>query len=402
MFDPNRQLDFVEEILDQNAEVTSEIYLPGHLSGDSRIYLPLSSSAIVFTVQYCCTKKFKLFFTNRPTSNEYNVHLPSSILDSLTHSFVDYTEVPILIRNCHLPVVHDKRDNLIRSGLCSAVRHIVKAANDEQPNSKFSDLLGFRNGSLRAPAEVSGWTKLCEVDLPESLSKLLSQIEKVNGLKKKRATLELPIDVVKLEQHFHKPAKLHNDDRQKRSIIAELQQLNTNDHQCYSSDVVYQADIPCAHGVKRYQITGDVGRRLCQYKNKESIQNGGGDHKVCGEDLEALSLEIGALSLNDVNFVHLYSEGRSITVADLILFSCIYFLLKYLNFSMDSLSEHMPGVLGWVDHMVTLPRVIRASEKCGFQIGLLATTMRGTEPSDISFLVPCNIQEEDPNDMELQ
>lgn len=91
--------------------------------------------------------------------------------------------------------------------------------------------------------------------------------------------------------------------------------------------MVYQADIPCAHGVKRYQITGDVGKKLCQYKNKESIQNGGGDHKVCGEDLEALSSEISALSLNDVNFVHLYSEGRSITVADLILFSCIYFLL---------------------------------------------------------------------------
>lgn len=124
-----------------NAEITSDIYLPGNLSQDNKIYLPLSSSAIVFVVQYCCTSKFKVFFTNRPTSNEYRVQLPSSILGTLAHSFVEYTEVPSLVQNCHLPVVHDKRDNLIRSGLCSAVRHIVQAANDEQPNAKFSELL---------------------------------------------------------------------------------------------------------------------------------------------------------------------------------------------------------------------------------------------------------------------
>lgn len=148
-----------------NAEITSDIYLPGNLSQDNKIYLPLSSSAIVFVVQYCCTSKFKVFFTNRPTSNEYRVQLPSSILGTLAHSFVEYTEVPSLVQNCHLPVVHDKRDNLIRSGLCSAVRHIVQAANDEQPNAKFSELLV--SDAISYSLSESSWFE--RITLPEIL-----------------------------------------------------------------------------------------------------------------------------------------------------------------------------------------------------------------------------------------
>lgn len=152
--------------------------------------------------------------------------------------------------------------------------------------------------------------------------------------------MELPIDVVKLEQHFQKPPKLHNDDRQKRSIIVSLQQLDACDHQCYSADIIYKADISCAHGIKRYQITGEVGKKLCQYKQQKSTENNVEDHMNSRDDLSALVSEIGSLSLSDVNFLHLYSEGLSITVADLILFAYTYFLLVSTQYVMNNMFFH--------------------------------------------------------------
>jgi hypothetical protein len=48
-------------------------------------------------------------------------------------------------------------------------------------------LIGYQGGCLSAPAEVSSWTRFCEIDLPETTSTFLRR-------KLEAGEVELPVD----------------------------------------------------------------------------------------------------------------------------------------------------------------------------------------------------------------
>ena len=50
-------------------------------------------------------------------------------------------------------------------------------------------LLGYQGGCLSAPAEVSSWTRFCEIDLPETTSKFLAR-----KIEAKEVEIDLPVD----------------------------------------------------------------------------------------------------------------------------------------------------------------------------------------------------------------
>ena len=54
---------------------------------------------------------------------------------------------------------------VIISGLCSLLRYIVRKFSPDIHQT----LLGHQNNCLSAPAEVSTWTKFCEIDLPRAI-----------------------------------------------------------------------------------------------------------------------------------------------------------------------------------------------------------------------------------------
>ena len=86
------------------------------------------------------------------------------------------------------------------------------------------DLLGFQQGCLSAPQEVSTWTKFCEVDIHNPLVQLLKEDE--DSLAK-----HLPEDISRFESHLKQPVRMHNirEKMQKSGMVENIVIENTSE-----------------------------------------------------------------------------------------------------------------------------------------------------------------------------
>jgi hypothetical protein len=106
--------------------------------------------------------------------------------------------VPAAVQFCTLPVALCCQSRLVIAGLSSVLRQIILRA--QQPCDKnaaldavnINSLLGERSNCLKACAEVSPWTKFCEVTLPSVIQKF------ING----SAVGDVPQELVQLECHM--------------------------------------------------------------------------------------------------------------------------------------------------------------------------------------------------------
>nr|XP_029728418.1 glutathione S-transferase C-terminal domain-containing protein homolog isoform X1 [Aedes albopictus]XP_029728419.1 glutathione S-transferase C-terminal domain-containing protein homolog isoform X1 [Aedes albopictus] len=113
-------------------------------------------------------------------------------------SFFQAGEWPTTATLCQLPTL--KNDAWIVSGLCGICRHITKFHQSCSPDPK--NILGFKGNTLLAPAEVSMWTKFCEVDVEACVREMLQLPSSTS--------IVLPTDLGKLESHLAQPLKVHN------------------------------------------------------------------------------------------------------------------------------------------------------------------------------------------------
>ncbi|KAL8575601.1 hypothetical protein ACOMHN_028622 [Nucella lapillus] len=353
------------------------MYLEGRVSEDGqRVSLPLSSCAVLLVVTYTHPPSFHLTFVHADPSPTHCgapwVSLPRSGLCSLAPQFVARRSVPVLVRQVQLPAALDSAARLVRSGLCVVVRHLVRVAHAACPAQGLLQLLGFRQGSLRMCAEVSGWTKLCEVELPHSVATLVHHIHSLSHQQSgARGQVTLPEDLLRLEDHLGKPVKLHNDDRCRRQELASLQ-ADLCDPQ-HRADIVsgsrleggrfeLQRSKPLPHGWKRFTVHagGVEGQGTGEHPSSGATHSEVTQAQVCEV--------IRSLTYLDIHFVHLYSEGMEMTIADLCLFSYLYFLLESVEFQTSQLTGHLPRVTAWLSHMTSLPRLRHAASCCAFHL----------------------------------
>jgi hypothetical protein len=86
-------------------------------------------------------------------------------------------QVPAPVKYCTLPVALCNQGRFVIAGLSSVLRLIVSHAqrlhhvNDSSCVMDIGSLLGDRSNCLKACAEVSPWTKFCEVTLPAMVEK---------------------------------------------------------------------------------------------------------------------------------------------------------------------------------------------------------------------------------------
>ncbi|KAK3599982.1 hypothetical protein CHS0354_012635 [Potamilus streckersoni] len=405
-----------------------QVYIEGFQAND-QICLPLSSVAVIFVHRYCSADLFHLNFVGiKDRNSQQNVTLSSAAFDQISHSFLQDVEVPQLVQNCALPIVQDTRDNIVRSGLCCTLRYIIKLQHECCPGKSLVDLLGFRGGSLKACAEMSGWTKLCEVDLPHSISQLIQDI-KSSCNRNSRTNFEIAADVMKLEWYFEKPPLLHNNDKRKRELIKQIQtesvamKTHADDVDAVIKNFFQDREIVEPHDSVVYRVVrmGDRSSRRRKeekaehlQKNKNtiddverkktriSIQTGDlsqlstTDHMASEiTDVDSLISFVKNMTLHNIEFVHLYSEGIQITVADLILFVYMYYLMKSIQFNATSVLEIVPNIIHWLEYLVKLPLLWQTCEALGFDVlGLQAGLKRGnTLQTGIGFTSPRNIQD---------
>ncbi|KAJ8298327.1 hypothetical protein KUTeg_024858 [Tegillarca granosa] len=145
----------------------TKVYLSGSRQDSNTISVTLSSSSILFVACYCCPDDLEFVFVNDGFNRSQSVN------------FIEDSEND---QECVLPVVVIEGSSLIRSGLCCTIRQIISIKHTQKPNEEYKELL------------VSGWTKLCEVELPHTISVLISHVRiKSNGSLEKQFDLKFRI-----------------------------------------------------------------------------------------------------------------------------------------------------------------------------------------------------------------
>lgn len=192
--------------------------------------------------------------------------------------------IPDLASLTTLPfLVVAERENtsrLIVSGLAAVSRHMIKESNDLAIRKSLS----FRGNCLQAPAECSIWTSFCEVQMIQSTVDFLTQ--PVTDV------VEIPTALVKLEEHFKQPVRMHNI-------------------------------------VKRWQDE---------------------EPKTTNVQLPQGEIQKLAATLLD----HTFSEGPDMTLADLLLFPCAIILTDRLLTLGIKISDYLPRVGRWLNIMKPL------------------------------------------------
>ncbi|XP_076070465.1 glutathione S-transferase C-terminal domain-containing protein-like [Mytilus galloprovincialis] len=365
------------------------IYLEGKAIDDETILVPLSSAALLFVVQYCSPESFSLKFTRKNLDEAYCFKISRDTLDKTEHVFDTDDE-----QDCLLPVIRQTDDIWVRSGLCGTIRYIVSQAHIDRPQEHLDDLLGFRGGSLKACAEVSGWTKLCEVELPDTVTQLVNKIRNEES-----KVFSLPEDLMKLEWHFLKPPKIHNDDKTKRPFLKQIQKeadnLKTEED---VTEFQYNREIHNPHGVTKFYVNvnaeyetvrSKTNNRNIKYrkeKKSNSVINGGSDGEIVQDNSSVNNLKnlLKKMTIDNLEFSHLYSEGTTITMADLILYTNIYHLFESFDFKIASVQHHLKHIITWFDHMTSLPRVHQTAIQCGYKLGKLAKNRNMTSPIEFT------------------
>ncbi|KAH9513811.1 hypothetical protein Btru_031463 [Bulinus truncatus] len=387
----------------------TKIFLQGNQSADGTVlHCPLSSSVIIFLLRYCKNNRFELVFvTDTGTNFSSCCSLKLKNLSDLNIHFSSWIDVPKCVQNVQLPSVHHLHMSLVRSGLCVILRFIIIEAHKIFPELQLIEILGFREGSMKMCSEVSGWTKLCEVDLPKSISELINKARDFREFNHKQLPLPCDQNLGGLENEFYiddgcqtlcslsnftqnKP-ETYSDDR-KPSFQKHKVNIKTAIDSCFFR--VEQA-VHFSHGVRKVKVNKliDNFSKYCKDKpdtNEDLVTSGifqcgtVNRKNLNGKTEDSLSVEttdvnisrlLASLTVQDIEYVHTYSEGIEMTLADLILFVYFYCLLKAIDFKSESLHTHVPNIMALMAHMVTLPTIVDAGEKMGWEVQNVISTI---------------------------
>lgn len=390
------------------------IYVEGTITPEQQhLSLPLTSCVALLVASYSHPTLFHLVFVKRDdgdtvnAQNSHHITISAKGVESINHEFATSSSLPELVHNVALPAVYDAESCLVRSGLCVVIRHIIRTADARAPGQHLTDLLGFRQGSLRMCAEVSGWTKLCEVELPQSVAALIQQVTALPA-SPTQPYLQLPTDLIRLDSHLEKPPKVHNDDRMRRQELAQLQadvadpsrrQDLLKEMTLEKSRLTLERMTGLHHGWRKIR----VDKALVNDTRVNEAGDGAGDgvdakcNRATGngeltaerisleeqtltdnsDSSEAIFMHIQSLTYLDIQLVHLYSEGVEITIADLCLFTYLYYLLESIQFDVSALRPYLPTVLRWLSHMTCLSRLESAAVSCGIDFQRLRSALEG-------------------------
>ncbi|GAB1607829.1 glutathione S-transferase C-terminal domain-containing protein isoform X1 [Argonauta hians] len=368
---------------------STEIYLSGKQTNQGCVVLPLNSCAVVFVLYYCHLEDdVSLRFVDDSFCDRPQISIDSTTLDSLQVEFLGRNEVPYSVNVCTLPVLVTLNSNLIRSGLCSVIRQVIAIAHSVYPEGDFKDLLGFRGGSLKACAEVSSWTKLCEMEFPDAMMSVINQVRLVKAQQeisggKETVSVVLPKEILTLEQHFYRPPRIHNDDKIKRYLVqkvlkvysdtatgdngsAELSDLTI----CQLSSTI-TGELVQPHALISFSIPVknlekcEHSKSLPQDSNNVNQSNGACDKENI-ENIEAMLKRIlTKMRISDIILDHLYVEGIEMTLADIMLFVFTYHFIESIHFDIELFQRNLPKLCAWFFNMTKLPKIAAAALQYG-------------------------------------
>ncbi|NXK51764.1 GSTCD protein, partial [Chauna torquata] len=317
---------------------------------------PLHTSISLFLLSYCDCKLFKIFLV--PTGENAGDHfVTKNLLGDLEVHLVSKCQLPMVVQSCCLPAVVVKDGKFCRAGLSVVLRHIIQKTYEADPSRKdVLELLGFKKTCLKACAEVSQWTRLCEISIPLAVEGFLTASPE--------HCQTIPADILQLERKLGEPVRVHNDDKIRRQ---KLQQQ--------------KADAKAAAPVLRKEAT-EKGKTVVHEHPLPSLELSIAFSKLCVQEVSHAVREVPLIRRTKTSDLppldHVFAEGLYFTLADIVLLPCIHQFLVYSKNQGKNL-VNLPLISSWYQRVQEVPGVKKAADKCSMQLLQLPELMPAPE-----------------------
>ncbi|NXY82000.1 GSTCD protein, partial [Alcedo cyanopectus] len=334
---------------------------------------PLHTSISLFLLSYCDCKLFQVFLV--PTDEGVDEQFVTENLDDLQVHLISRSQLPVVVQSCCLPAVVARDGKFCRAGLSVVLRHVVQKTYEADPSKKdVLELLGFKKTCLKACAEVSQWTRLCEISIPLAVEGFL------------RASPEhcqaIPPDILQLERKLGEPVRIHNDDKIRRQ---KLQQQ--------------KAGAKAAVPVPANEAT-EEGRTVETHEHPlPNLELSIAFSKLLVQEVsDAVSREaphIRRTKTSDLPLLdHIFAEGLYFTLTDIVLLPCIHQFLVYSKKQGKNL-VNLPLISSWYRRVQEVPGVKKAAGKCQMELLQLPELMSAPEEQLQDFSsVPDELEED--------
>ncbi|XP_058048858.1 glutathione S-transferase C-terminal domain-containing protein isoform X2 [Ahaetulla prasina] len=287
------------------SENEDHLYLDYFGHNEDCIY-PLHTSISLFLLAYCECKIFRIFLV---TSNEITSDLQQTeeILSKYPEiSFIKRSEIPVMVQSCCLPAVVEKNGRFCRAGLAVVLRYIVQKTHEADPlNKGVLELLGFKRTCLKACAEVSEWTRLCEVSIPLAVENFLKVSHNLHE--------NVPKEILLFENKLGEPVRVHNDDKIRRQKVQQQKMLDKTASTDMSSkeDRTMENKEPASADLElRTAFSKLTLQKMPLAANREPSHI----RKIKTSELPPLE--------------HIFAEGLYFTLTDIVLLPCIHHFLE--------------------------------------------------------------------------
>ncbi|KFP30070.1 Glutathione S-transferase C-terminal domain-containing protein, partial [Colius striatus] len=306
---------------------------------------PLHTSISLFLLSYCDCKLFKIFLV--PTGEDADAHfVTENLRGDLEIHLISRRQLPVVVQSCCLPAVVVKDGKFCRAGLSVVLRHIIQKTYESDPSKKgVLELLGFKKTCLKACAEVSQWTRLCEINIPLAVEGFLTASPE--------HCQTIPPDILQLERKLGEPVRVHNDDKIRRQ---KLQQQKAGAKTAVPGEEATQEGKTVEiheHPLPSLELNIAYSKLLVQEVSDAVSREPPHIRKTKTSDLPLLD--------------HVFAEGLYFTLADVVLLPCIH------QFLVSSKSQgknlvNLPLICSWYQRVQDIPGVKKAAGKCNMEL----------------------------------
>nr|XP_033812588.1 glutathione S-transferase C-terminal domain-containing protein isoform X2 [Geotrypetes seraphini] len=322
--------------------ITEYLYLEVSPHPDDYAF-PLHTAISLFLMTYCDCKIFKVFLV--PTQEiPDSSFVAQGLLKNFDAHVISRQELPFLIQNCCLPAILEKGGRFCRAGLAVVLRCIIQKVYEiDRCRKNVLELLGFKKTCLKACAEVSQWTRLCEISIPLAVESFLQDPTTV------------PLEILQLEKKLGEPVRVHNDDKIRRQ---KLQQMKIDKKsaeatkESFSENKGAQVEIEESVSVS-LELRAALSKLTVDEVAKGSNREPSHIRKTKTSDLPTLE--------------HVFAEGLYFTLTDIVLLPCIHQFLVFVSKKCEDNLVHLPLLSCWYRRIQAVPGVKKAAAKCGIQ-----------------------------------
>ncbi|XP_035393787.1 glutathione S-transferase C-terminal domain-containing protein [Cygnus atratus] len=337
---------------------------------------PLHTSISLFLLSYCDCKLFKIFLV--PTGEDVdNQFVTKNLLGDLEVHLISKCQRPMVVQSCCLPAVVAKDGKFCRAGLSVVLRHIIQKTYEADPSKKYVlELLGFKKTCLKACAEVSQWTRLCEISIPLAVEGFLTASPE--------HCQAVPADILHLERKLGEPVRVHNDDKIRRQ---KLQQQKAGAEAAVpglGKETTEEGKTVEVHDHPLPSLELSVAfSKLHVQEASNAVREAPVIRRTKTSDLPPLD--------------HIFAEGLYFTLADIVLLPCIHQFLVHSKKQGKNLAN-LPLISSWYQRVQEVPGVKKAADKCSMQLLQLPELMPAPEEQLQDFSSVPDELEEEPED----